>query len=126
MTVTVRLAADWQLRLAQETFQRRSAATRHAEETAKRLCPIDEGALVASITGETEHDHMQSRLTAGGDGVDYAAVVELGGRPHEIRSKGPWPLRDKNGNVFGRVVQHPGTPAQPYLRPGASSIGGFK
>lgn len=126
MTVTVRLAADWQLRLAQETFQRRSAATRHGEQTAKRVCPIDTGGLVESITSDTEHDHMSSRISAGGDGIDYAAVVELGGRPHEIRSKGPWPLRDKDGNVFGRVVQHPGTPAQPYLRPGASSIGGFK
>lgn len=72
--------------------------------------------------------------------ADYAEAVEFGTKPHEIR-----PVRRKalrwaaepggarltgtprkatqrgaNGGVaFARVVRHPGTRAQPFLRPGA-------
>jgi hypothetical protein len=59
------------------------------------------------------------------DGKPYALFVEIGTRPHEIRSKGPYPLRNRQtGQVFGRVVQHPGTAAQPYLRPALDDIRG--
>lgn len=120
------MAADWHLRLAQESHRVRLAAMRHAEGTAQRVCPVDTGDLVASIEGEADRDTMSCRLSAGGGHVNYAAVVELGGRPHEIRSHGDYPLRSKDGRVFGKVVHHPGTPAQPYLRPGVSSIAGFR
>jgi hypothetical protein len=44
--------------------------------------------------------------------------VEYGSRPHIIRSHGNYPLRNREtGDVFGRIVHHPGTPAQPFLRP---------
>lgn len=49
-------------------------------------------------------------------GHDYGLDVELGTKPHVIRSKGPWPLRNAKGRVFGREVHHPGTRAQPFLR----------
>lgn len=48
--------------------------------------------------------------------VPYAGFVSGGTRPHIIRSKGPWPLRNKyTGQVFGRVVWHPGTRPNNYL-----------
>jgi hypothetical protein len=51
------------------------------------------------------------------DGHDYGLDVELGTKPHVIRSKGNYPLRNKRtGQVFGRVVHHPGTRSQPFLR----------
>jgi hypothetical protein len=44
-----------------------------------------------------------------GPTADYARYVNDGTRPHEIRSTGPWPLRNREtGQVFGRVVHHPG------------------
>ena len=50
--------------------------------------------------------------------VDYALPVELGSRPHIIESRGDYPLRNrKTGQVFGKRVRHPGTQAQPFLRP---------
>lgn len=52
------------------------------------------------------------------DGHAYPLDVELGTRPHTITSHGDYPLRNpKTGQVFGKSVQHPGTEAQPFLRP---------
>lgn len=51
------------------------------------------------------------------DGHPYPLDVEFPTRPHTITSKGDYPLRDKHGNVFGKSVEHPGTKAQPFLRP---------
>jgi hypothetical protein len=56
------------------------------------------------------------------DGYPYGLGVEVGTAPHVIRSKGPYPLRDKHGRVFGPVVNHPGTDAQPYLRPAIDDV----
>jgi hypothetical protein len=56
------------------------------------------------------------------EGYPYGLGVEVGTVAHIIRSKGPYPLRDKKGNVFGPVVRHPGTNPQPYLRPAMDDI----
>ena len=79
---------------------------------------------------------LQAEIRAGGQAkVGYAAAVELGTRPHEIRPRrrkalawgGPRTLGGRlrvSGGVtaspthFARLVHHPGTRAQPYLRPG--------
>jgi hypothetical protein len=52
-----------------------------------------------------------------GASAPYALYVECGTDPHPIDSHGPWPLRSRSGQVFGRHVNHPGTHAQPFLRP---------
>jgi hypothetical protein len=69
---------------------------------AKRLAPVDTGELVLSVHA----DHAAGQLVAD---ADHAAAVEMGARPHDIP------------NAFGRgfTAQHPGTKAQPYLRPAA-------
>ena len=66
--------------------------------------------------------------------ADYAAFVERGTRPHEIRPRNRKVLRfaadagsarlsgspRKGGRVrFAKRVQHPGTRAQPFMVPGA-------
>lgn len=56
------------------------------------------------------------------EGAYYGLFVEVGTGPHIIASHGDYPLRDKHGNVFGRVVHHPGTRAQPYLRPALGDV----
>lgn len=106
------------------------------ERVAKEKCPVKTGRLRASITPAVH------TLTEGyvGTNVEYAADVEYGTRPHTITAKTANALRFEKGGtpakyvqtksgkfrrkagtpgqvVFAKSVQHPGTPAQPYLEP---------
>lgn len=77
--------------------------------------PVDSGDLRKSLAVRVEGD----RVTVGPD-VPYASYVEFGTQPHEIRPKKPdGVLRFKvNGQwVYAKVVNHPGTKAQPFVRP---------
>jgi hypothetical protein len=61
-------------------------------------------------------------------GEPYGLFMEVGTRPHVIRPKKPggW-LRwfDGDGKIhFARVVHHPGTKAQPHLRPALEDLRG--
>lgn len=89
------------------------AKTREVADDARAGCPIDSGDLVESI---------RERFPGGLVGVvevgtDHWAETEYGSRPHIIRAHGPYSLRSDDGEYFGRVVHHPGTPAQPFMRP---------
>jgi hypothetical protein len=54
-----------------------------------------------------------------------AKYVIYGTEAHEIRSSGPWPLRNRaTGAVFGRVVQHPGTTANNFVLKGLEIVKG--
>lgn len=80
------------------------------------------GHLKASI--HVRPDHSKHHVDVVAD-ADYALYVELGTVPHVIRSHGNYPLRNqKTGQVFGREVQHPGTEAQPFLRPALDDLQG--
>lgn len=95
----------------------------------KRLCPV-------SPVGESEHPSGQLRSSIGwslavssgslsvdiGTDLDYALPVILGTRPHVIRSKGNYPLRNRKGQVFGQQVQHPGTQPQDFARPSLAAV----
>lgn len=50
-------------------------------------------------------------------GAPIGLYTEVGTRPHVIESRGDYPLRSATGQVFGKKVNHPGTQAQPHLRP---------
>lgn len=97
---------------------------------AKRLVPRKTGNLGRSIRldGATE-DSVRVVAKA-----SYAVAVEMGTRAHEIRPRNRRALRwaaspsgrrlsgsPRRGAAvrFARRVQHPGTRAQPYMRPGA-------
>lgn len=59
------------------------------------------------------------------EGFNYPAALENGTKPHEIHSKGPWPLRNRRtGQVFGRSVMHPGTAPIPWGRRSAEALRG--
>ena len=85
----------------------------------KRRAPVKTGNLRRSI-------HL-GRVTARSAetiaGADYAAYVEFGTRPHEIRPRTKRVLRwkDKGGYRYATRVQHPGTRKQPYMIPGAEA-----
>lgn len=76
--------------------------------------PVDSGDLRRSLAIRVEG----SRVIIGPN-TPYAAYVEFGTAPHDIRPKSPnGTLRwTKNGQVFyARVVHHPGTKPQPFVR----------
>lgn len=93
------------------------AAARQVVNRAKVLCPVDTGRLRASIRLERRSLlGLRMRWTVGSD-VEYAAMVNDGTRPHKIRPKNAKALRFVVGGrvVYARVVNHPGTKAQPFL-----------
>lgn len=101
-------------------------------QAAKRRCPVSprgsggnrSGHLRSSIGWDLSKDAEGLHADVGTD-VDYAVYVEFGTKPHTIRSRGPWPLRNpRTGQTFGRVVHHPGTRAQPFLRSALDSLRG--
>lgn len=86
------------------------------ERSAKQNAPVDTGTLRASLrttpTGPAEY--------AVGTNVEYAPDVEFGTQPHVITPDGAEALRFEGAGgdiVFAQRVEHPGTPAQPFLRP---------
>ena len=85
-------------------------------ELAVNNCPVDTGALVNSIKlfpsvpGATTYELA--------DGVTYGIDVEFGTDPHLIIAKNKKVLANKKkGLIFGKIVHHPGTASQPFMRP---------
>jgi hypothetical protein len=59
------------------------------------------------------------------DGFPYPVVLDVGSRPHLIESHGDYPLRNaRTGQVFGKVVQHPGTRPTYWCRGSMSALAG--
>jgi hypothetical protein len=60
-----------------------------------------------------------------GPTADYGKYVNDGTPPHLIESHGPWPLRNREtGQVFGRVVHHPGYIGSHFVEKTAESMNG--
>lgn len=85
------------------------------ERSAKQKAPVDTGTLRASITNRPIDDGYVV-----GTNVEYAAAVEFGTRPHVITPNQADALafEGQAGElIFRQRVEHPGTEAQPFLRP---------
>lgn len=92
------------------------------EGAAVMLCPVDKGDLRSSI-GYACHLGSSGGMTKPGeyDGIigtnkEHAPYVEFGTRPHVITIKNAKALSDGK-TIFGVRVNHPGTKAQPFMRP---------
>ncbi|OYR66239.1 hypothetical protein DJ71_22120 [Halorubrum sp. E3] len=86
------------------------------EGTAKRIVSVDSGALRAGI----EARRLSIGVWVVGAKSDYADDVEFGTAPHVIEADQADALAfmGQDGElVFRQRVEHPGTPAQPFLRP---------
>ncbi|MFC7323245.1 HK97 gp10 family phage protein [Halorubrum rutilum] len=86
------------------------------ERTAKRLVAVDSGTLRWSIAFR-RIDLAEYII---GTPVDYAPDVEFGSAPHVITpTTGEFLyFEGEDGHLIRkRSVQHPGTPAQPFMRP---------
>jgi len=83
-------------------------------DDAVRQAPRASGDLADSIGVERVDDfHRQI-----GSDLPYAAAQELGAQPHTIVARTKKALANREtGQVFGKVVHHPGNAPQPYLRP---------
>ena len=116
-----------------------------AVQRAKERVPRKTGNLDRTIrVGEVDDQAQSVTILAGGrNGVGYARAVEFGTRPHIIRPRNKkvlaWGSRSiKTGkattrrlsgslrkgseaSTFARFVNHPGTRARPYLKPGAEA-----
>lgn len=97
------------------------ARARRVANLAKMLAPQGKtGHLRSSI--RVVRDRVEKGPTAFSYTViadtDYAIYVHEGTRPHTIRPNTAKALRFEAGGgiVFAKVVHHPGTKAQPFLR----------
>ena len=100
---------------------------RDISDEMRRMCPVSppgplhrSGALRQSI---------RARRIVGGWSIGperrYGRYVNEGTPPHRIVSHGPWPLRNlETGEVFGRVVHHPGTRATHFVERAGEIIDG--
>jgi hypothetical protein len=105
-------AHEWVLRVANRKLLDPTCETIFT--LAKAGAPVRSGELVSEMYNERVNDRTR-RI---GSHSNHTLVNELGSRPHLIESHGDYPLRNREtGQVFGRVVHHPGTLAQPFLRP---------
>ncbi|MFP5111828.1 HK97-gp10 family putative phage morphogenesis protein [Bacillaceae bacterium C204] len=88
------------------------------EAEAKQRAPVDTGDLRRRITHITQHSDDESRAKIGTN-LEYAPSVEEGSNPHKIKRNDDKPLKIKIDGKWVTVdeVNHPGTKAQPFLRP---------
>jgi len=86
------------------------------EGTAKEKVAVESGTLRSSIS----HRRIDVAEYVVGTPVDYGPDVEFGTQPHVITPNDGEFLyfEGEDGHLIRkRSVNHPGTPAQPYLRP---------
>lgn len=113
------------------------------EAEAKRLCPVDKGNLYKSFSHDVRIEGNEIIGTVK-NSAEYAAAVEFGTKPHEIRPRDKKALafqspggfnnatgkalylnrksgrlqksKTKNTAIITKVVHHPGTQGIPFLR----------
>lgn len=83
------------------------------ETDAERMVAVKTGKLRAGIYHEV--NGLEARI--GVRDVDYWATVEFGSGPHIIRPVNAKALSWPGATHPVAYVNHPGTPAQPFLRP---------
>ncbi|MGY0062843.1 HK97 gp10 family phage protein [Streptomyces sp. LZ34] len=98
----------------------RNAITRYLEKLgreiqndAERLAPVKTGQLRAGLY----HEVNRGELRVGVRDVPYWMAVEYGSGPHIITPKNAKALYWPGADHPVAKVNHPGTPAQPFLRP---------
>jgi HK97 gp10 family phage protein len=114
--------ADALRRTAQEsqitTQQVLVQSANHILAEMEALVPVDTGNLRGSL-GIRVSSHTVT-IGPNTNVAPYAGFVEFGTKPHIIRPKSPGGvLAFKIGGrqVFAKMVHHPGTKPQPYVRP---------
>ena len=86
------------------------------QNEARRRAPVDTGRLRSSIVSRSEGSGRSVGYVVGTN-VNYAAAVEYGTAPHVIKPKYKQALYWPGARHPVAQVNHPGTRAQPFLRP---------
>jgi HK97 gp10 family phage protein len=86
------------------------------QNEARRRAPVDTGRLRSSIVSRAEGSGRSVGYVIGTN-VNYAAAVEYGTSPHVITPKNKRALYWPGAAHPVAKVNHPGTKAQPFLRP---------
>ena len=110
----------------QPIMARKAASlTRRISAQARVNVPVRTGFLGRSIQEDPLVFSGPFRLSTGVTATaDYAATVHDGTRPHVIRARNGQYLKfpGRNGPVFARSVNHPGTRPRPFLRNAAEQV----
>lgn len=83
-------------------------------DDARRLVPKDTMELHDSIEVVHIEGSLEGSVVVG---TDHWAPTEYGSEPHIIEASGDYSLTNGSGEYYGRIVNHPGTPEQPFMRP---------
>jgi phage gpG-like protein len=86
------------------------------EAEAKQKVKVKTGDLRRKITSETQHTSTSSKAKVGTN-VEYAQALEEGSKPHAINYSKPQHLNIEGRWVTVKKINHPGTKAQPFLKP---------
>lgn len=103
------------------------AAGRIIRDEAKRRVPVRTGNLkksIAVVTGKRGRVYVTNKQGKGqkNDGW-YAHLIEFGTKPHNTAKGGGTTLGQWAGEQGGGIP-HPGSPAQPFMRPALDSKAG--
>ncbi|NEB83969.1 HK97 gp10 family phage protein [Streptomyces anulatus] len=86
------------------------------QNEARRRAPVDTGRLRSSIVSRAEGSGRNVGYLVGTN-VNYAAAVEYGTAPHVIKPTNKKALYWPGARHPVAQVNHPGTRAQPFMRP---------
>lgn len=88
-------------------------------EAAKPKIPIRYGPLKKSlrVTTSTKNGVLRASLKVGNKQAWYGHFVEFGTQPHKIKAPKGHAL--KFGQTVVQEIEHPGSVAQPFMRPAA-------
>jgi hypothetical protein len=86
---------------------------REIQNDMERMAPVRTGRLRAGLY----HEVNRGQLRVGVRNVPYWSAVEYGSGPHEIRPVTAKALYWPGARHPVNRVWHPGTPAQPFIRP---------
>jgi HK97 gp10 family phage protein len=109
----------WAGRLSRESKEATRRTGIRVQNEARRLAPVDTGRLRSSIVHRVEERGARFYDVSVGTNVNYAEFVEKGTRRHFIRPKNGQYLKFQymGRTVYTKLVDHPGTKAQPFLAP---------
>lgn len=135
--VRVDFARDWERQVTVLSVPAMEAASAIVEQGQRRRIPVSRDGSHGRPAGyardrihvERGADLLGPYWDVGSDatsptGYPYPLGLELGTRPHTITSHGDYPLRDRQGRVFGRQVNHPGTRPYPWCRAALADLAG--
>ncbi len=93
-------------------------AVNAVKNTAQPMAPFKTGNLRRSVYTEVQNNGFKGIIGVDANAAPYGIYMEYGTRPHAITAVNKRALANVRANiVFGKIVQHPGTAARPFMAP---------